>query len=46
VFIFVEFASVEEARAGRERLLQPGVLDRFAGKDPPVVIDEADLAVY
>jgi hypothetical protein len=42
VFVLVEFASLEDAQAGRERLLASGVLDRFADKDLPKVVEEAD----
>jgi len=42
VFILVEFASIEDAQAGRERLLGSGVLDRFADKDLPKIVEEAD----
>ena len=46
VFILVEFNSTEEARAGRERLLASGVLDRFADKAAPVVVEEAEAVTY
>lgn len=46
VFILVEFASVEDAKAGRERLLDAGVLDRFSDKTDPVVVEESDTARY
>jgi hypothetical protein len=39
VFIQVEFDSVEEALAARERLLASGVLDRFADKTGPTVVE-------
>jgi hypothetical protein len=42
VFIQVEFDSVEEAKAARERLLASGVLDRFEDKNGPVVVEEAE----
>ena len=37
-----EFASAEDARTGRERLLASGVLDRFPDKDLPKVVEEAE----
>jgi len=42
VFILVEFASLEDAQAGREKLLGSGVLERFNDKDLPKVVEEAD----
>jgi hypothetical protein len=42
VFIQVEFASAEEARTARERLLSSGVLDRFEDKSGPTIIEEAE----
>lgn len=46
VFILVEFASVEDARAGREKLVASGVLDRFADKDLPRIVEIADAQLY
>jgi hypothetical protein len=46
VFILVEFASVEDAKAGRERLLASGALDRFADKTEPKIVEEADAKTY
>ena len=46
VFILVEFASANEAKAGRERLLNSGVLDRFDDKSPPTVVEEAETVEY
>ena len=46
VTILTEFASVEDAQAGRERLLASGVLDRFADKDLPKVVEEAETHRY
>jgi hypothetical protein len=46
VFILVEFASVDDARSGRERLMSSGVLDRFADKSLPVIVEEAESRVY
>ena len=46
VFIQVEFASVEDAKAARERLLSSGVLDRVRVKAEPTVAEVADVATY
>jgi hypothetical protein len=43
VFIQVEFASLEEARTARERLLESGVLDRFGDRSGPTVVEEAEV---
>ena len=42
VFIEVEFDSSEDAASGRERLLASGVLDRFADKTGPTIVEEAE----
>ena len=42
VFIQIEFASSDDARVGRERLLASGVLDRFADKSGPTVVEQAE----
>ena len=42
VFIHIEFASVAEAEAARDRLPASGVLDRFAEKYGPSVVVEAE----
>ena len=42
VFIQVEFDSTDEARAGREKLLASGVLDRFQDTTGPTVVEEAE----
>jgi hypothetical protein len=42
VFIQVEFESAEDAAAGRERLLASGVLDRFADKTGPTIVEDAE----
>jgi hypothetical protein len=42
VFVMVEFASLDEAKAGRERLLASGVLDRFDDRTGPFVVEQAD----
>ena len=46
VFVVVEFDSIEAAATGRERLLASGVLDRFADKDLPKLVEEAEAVVY
>ena len=46
VFVVVEFASPDDAKAGREKLLASGVLDRFQDKDLPKVVEEAEAVVY
>ena len=46
VFIVIDFASVEDAEAGREKLRASGVLDRFPDKDFPRVVEEADAIIY
>jgi len=46
VFIVIEFASVKDAEAGREKLLASGVLDRFPDKDLPKVVEEAEAITY
>lgn len=42
VFIQLEFASVDEATAARDRLLASGVLDRFVDRTGPTVVEEAE----
>jgi hypothetical protein len=42
VFIFLEFASPDEAQEARQRLEASGVLDRFEDKHGPTVLLEAD----
>jgi hypothetical protein len=42
VFIFLEFEALDDAEDARRRLLDSGVLDRFADKDGPNVLLEAD----
>jgi hypothetical protein len=46
VFLLVEFASADDANAGRERLIASGVLDRFSDKDLPKVVEEAEALHY
>lgn len=41
VFVFLEFASVEDAEEARQRLVDSGVLDRFDDKHGPNVVQEA-----
>jgi hypothetical protein len=41
VFIFLEFASAEDAEEARRRLVDSGVLDRFEDKHGPTVLEEA-----
>ena len=41
VFIYLEFANVDDATEARERLLASGVLDRFADKHGPNVLTSA-----
>ena len=40
VFIFLEFDSVDDANEARLRLVESGVLDRFADKNGPTVVQE------
>lgn len=40
VFVFLEFASVEDAEEARSRLEQSGVLERFADRHGPNVLEE------
>jgi heme-degrading monooxygenase HmoA len=46
VFVQVHFESVDEARAGRERLLASGVLDRWQDKTGPTIVEEAEAVEY
>jgi hypothetical protein len=41
VFVFLEFASVDDANEARQRLEESGVLDRFDDKHGPNVVQEA-----
>jgi hypothetical protein len=41
VFVFLEFASVEDAEEAEGRLIESGVLDRFGDKHGPNVLQEA-----
>jgi len=42
VFIYLEFASVEDALESKRRLLESGVLDRFPNRHGPSVLQDAD----
>jgi len=42
VFIFLEFATVEDAQESRQRLADSGVLDRFTDKHGPNVVVEIE----
>ena len=46
VYILVEFASLEDAREGRQRVMQSGVLDRFEDKSLPVIVEQAESKTY
>jgi hypothetical protein len=46
VFIQIEFRSVDEARAARERLLASGVLDRFGDRSGPTVVEIAESVTH
>jgi hypothetical protein len=41
VFVFLEFASVDDANEARDRLVASGVLDRFEDRHGPNVVEEA-----
>jgi hypothetical protein len=42
VFVFLEFASVEDAQEARRRLVETGVLEKFDDKHGPNVLEEAE----
>jgi hypothetical protein len=42
VYIFIEFASTDDANAARETLLTSGVLDRFPDHYGPTVVEVAE----
>ena len=46
VFVQLEFASSDDAKAFRERLLASGALERITVKSGPTVTELADAAVY
>ena len=43
VYIQIEFASTADAKVARERLLKSGVLDRFADKHGPIVVECSEV---
>jgi hypothetical protein len=45
-FIGIEFASVDEARSFRERLLSSGALEGITQHVPPTVVEVADEVEY
>ena len=46
IFVRVEYASVEEAKAFREKLISTGVLGRFTIKTPPTVVEVVESHTY
>lgn len=42
VFVQVEFGSTAEAQVARDRLLASGVLDRFADRSGPTVLEQVE----
>ena len=46
VFVAVEFASADDAKSFRERLLASPALDNVNVKTPATVVEEADAATY
>lgn len=46
VFVIVEFDTAEQARAGREKLVASGVLDRFQDKSEPKILEQAEQLDY
>jgi hypothetical protein len=40
VFIYLEFAAIEDAQEARSRLTDSGVLDRFPDRHGPTVLEE------
>lgn len=46
VYILVEFATREDAEEGRARLLASGVLNRFADRTDPVIVEESETVSY
>ena len=46
VFVQLEFGSVDDAKAFREKLLASGVLDGFEVRTEPTVAEEADTTEY
>ena len=46
MFVSVEFTSLDQATAARERLLASGVLDRVTVVAGPTIVEEAEAVVY
>jgi len=46
IFVRAEFASVEEAKAFREKLIGTGVPGRFTMKTPPTVVEVVETHTY
>jgi hypothetical protein len=46
VYLGVEYASADDAKQVRERLLESGVLDRFSPRNGPTVVDVAEQTTY
>jgi hypothetical protein len=46
VFVLVEFATLDAAKAGRDKLIASGVLDRFADKSGPYLVEESETKGY
>ena len=46
VFVATEYASVEDAKSLRERLIASGVLDRFTVKTDPTITELAESEQY
>jgi hypothetical protein len=46
VFVSLQFASADEAKSFRERLLSSGALDRVTVKTEPTLTELADEATY
>jgi hypothetical protein len=46
VFVQVEFDSVDDARAFRDRLIATGVLEHVQVMTPPTVVEVADSQTY
>jgi len=42
VFVQIEFASPDDAQIARDRLRSSGVLERFADKNGPTVVEEVE----
>jgi hypothetical protein len=42
VVIYLEFASLDDAREARDRLVGSGVLDRFGDKTGPLVLEDGE----